>query len=687
MAFPNFSQSLATFSNALANREQRRELKRREEEAAAARRAASNARNNRGLVSTLGGIAGATAANYFLPGSGAVGMGLGYQLGSTLAGGANSIVKPYNSQELTGMPYTQPGAFETINQVAPMAMNAYGTYQQQELTRQQNDYTTNLNNLLKIAELQDLAPAATTKMINQLNESHASKYKLEGEKPTYMLDFSVLGSPEDAGSPYNYRSGLKQQENNLNSLVSTGDVQAVEAAYGALPDVVKRTLSKNLDQYKREAAAARVALEDKNLERQFRIEDQDRQNLGEFNKLLDEVKTREQFATFKEKFLPQMQESKQYNQLSPGSQEFLNARIALKTYQLDTTEKLESAKKLMDEAKGLASSGSLTEEDFMQLANNAGLDEANATNLWLITQAKGQADRDQLFISKVAQIDKDNTDLFGNSVAKTPAVLRGLLDSYIQLYEPSPDQVDKARASIETAIQALPQNPLSRINAEVDVDDKKITLQQAGPELPSGNSADGTGEIAYTMDQNLNGVQFAGQQNNGTTRPPAQRLGIRPLNEQENPQANSQAGQAQAKPGGQQNTENMTLTGAGPYRVDNFPFGYGELPANFQGTPGYVNPDEIVIEQIRREAGRDSESNLGNSSDNRRGVTEANLAAINKAHQGKTNRGSLPTSQGNGAITNVRGNGNYTEGVRKLLDELQPVIDEINRKLEAAGGR
>ena len=212
MAFPNFSQSLSNFSNALANRKQRREIKRQQEEAAAARRAASNARNNRGLVSTLGGIAGAAAANYFAPGSGAVGMGLGYQLGSTLAGGANSIVKPYNAQELTGMPYTQPSAFETINQVAPMAMNAYGTYQQQELTRQQNDYTTNLNNLLKIAELQDLAPAATTKMINQLNDSHTSKYKLEGDKPTYMLDFSVLGDPEGAGCRITIAQGLSNKE-------------------------------------------------------------------------------------------------------------------------------------------------------------------------------------------------------------------------------------------------------------------------------------------------------------------------------------------------------------------------------------------------------------------------------------------------------------------------------------------
>jgi len=304
----------------------------------------------------------------------------------------------------------------------------------------------------------------------------------------------------------------------------------------------------------------------------------------------------------------------------------------------------------------------LTEEDFMQLANNAGLDEANANNLWLITQAKGQADRDQLFISKVAQIDKDNTDLFGNSVAKTPAVLRGLLDSYIQLYEPSPDQVDKARASIETAIQALPQNPLSRINAEVDVDEQKITLQQAGPELPSGNSADGTGEIAYTMDQNLNGVQYAGPQINGPTRPPAQRLGIRSLDGQV-PQANSQAGQAEAKPGGQEN------------QITTAPVSVDDLTAA---------PPQDNIYNGPIEADADGELNVVLESGNRRGITEANLAAINQAFQGKSNRGSRLPSQGNGAITNVRGNGNYTEGVRQLLEELQPVID---RNLKAAGGR
>ena len=76
-------------------------------------------------MGTLGGAAAAVGVGA-MTGWNPAAMAMAYQGGSALGSGFNSIVKPYNSQEIAGMPYTQPSGWETFNQVAPAVGSAYG---------------------------------------------------------------------------------------------------------------------------------------------------------------------------------------------------------------------------------------------------------------------------------------------------------------------------------------------------------------------------------------------------------------------------------------------------------------------------------------------------------------------------------------------------------------------------------
>jgi len=657
------------FGNALANRKQRREIKRQQEEAAAARRAASNARSNRGLVGTLGGVAGAAVAG-MATGYNPATMAMGYQLGSTLGSGANSMVKPYNEQELTGMPYTQPSSFETINQVAPQVMGAYGAFQERELAKQQNDYTTNLNNLLKVAEARDMAPAATTSMIDQLNSSHRTKYELGDDNPSYMLDFQKLEqqATEAVGgnNPFDYSTQVAKVQNAITSFINGGDAESALAAYDNAPPSIKRKFAKDRAQIEREANAAKVAITRDNFRFEAAVDTaennelkRDRENLKPFQDMLGKVTTKDEYKKLAQSF-PALVASEDYERLSADAQLRFSIEVNLKKFELETAPRLEQAKKVLENAKSLVGTDKMSDEQFLVAAQNADMDEDLAQDLLSVLKSDNQNTNDKLFISKVAQIDKEKTDILGQSVAQSPEVLQGLLDSYIALYEPSNEAVERARNSINAAIEQLPQNPL-----------KRLSLQAAPEPAPKQKLEPPPDTQEYGFLSNLlkfdfsspSADQAAGQGN--TIEAPVSRPQGEPN------LRTSIGGRQRTQGGGQENQSNLENV----LRLDQetlAPIGGVGMNYNQVLRENGTLVNQYNLQQTLPDLTKDSAINQRLLERNRteQNTAEKNEAKLKKAAATRKGKEAPAAGSANGNLANVRGAGYTNNAFEGLVDRV-----------------
>lgn len=514
-SFPNYSQSLMNFGNALANRKQRRAIKRQQEEAAAARRAASNARSNRGLVGTLGGVAGAAVAG-MAGGYNPATMALGYQLGSTLGSGLSSMTKPYNQQELTGMPYTQPSSFETINQVAPQVMGAYGAFQERELAKQQNDYTTNLNNLLKVAEFQDMAPAATTGMINQLNASHRTKYDLGDESPSYMLDFNKMTTGVDSGA-MGYRAGIETAKTAIESAINRGAVDEVNQIFAALSDSQKRGLGTTLS-----TASANAQFEKDKLDTSRKRAKQlskstknteARNAFKLFDGQLEKITTPEEFEQAKGTY-NSIIKSELYGEMPEIYKNLFQQSFEQKEFELTQKPKLDFAREYFKELQG---QGDVSKDIFIAKAKETGLyDDQEAAALYDIYALENQSDRDDKFIEKMRGLKLTNTDILGNSVAENEAVLKAYAAYYAQLFNPTEEVYQQGLEAIDIAGAGLPQDALKRTNQKNQ--DSEVS-EVSEVELSSPQSSDNSlsGFIRNTLNYNIGNDDQAEAQQGTTT--------------------------------------------------------------------------------------------------------------------------------------------------------------------------
>ena len=419
---PNFSQSLAQYSQAVANRKTRREIKKQQEEAEAARKAASNARSNRGLISTLGGAAGAAAANYFLPGSGAAGMAMGYQLGSSLAGGVNSIVKPYNQQEIAGMPYTQPSGWETFNQVAPQVASAYGAYQQNQAKLQQDEYTNSINNILNLTKIGDLNPAATTEMIGKLNQQHTAKYELDSP-PGYMMDVSTLDSLGTGDKGWGAQKASFAAD--IEGGIKRGDVAAIEALKDSNLWQYHKGVSyqEAIRQAQTNKAALATKASDATLDRANQQAIMANRIMDSFDELPETYfRDEEGFASFKENFLGR-QDVAAMVQSDPTFVKRIQGAYNQKRFELYKPmyeEKMKTALTALREDKGVI----MNYESFRELAvTQLGHSEAVATMLYENAKAGGIGDRAEAFYEDVHKLKLTKIDLFGEETPRNADTL------------------------------------------------------------------------------------------------------------------------------------------------------------------------------------------------------------------------------------------------------------------------
>ena len=512
-SFPNYSQSLMNFGNALANRKQRRAIKRQQEEAAAARRAASNARSNRGLVGTLGGVAGAAVAG-MAGGYNPATMALGYQLGSTLGSGLSSMTKPYNQQELTGMPYTQPSSFETINQVAPQVMGAYGAFQERELAKQQNDYTTNLNNLLKVAEFQDMAPAATTGMINQLNASHRTKYDLGDESPSYMLDFNKMTTGVDSDA-MGYRAGIATANTAIKSAINRGAVDEVNQIYAALSDSQKRGLEKTLSSASADAQFEKDKL-DSSRKRAEQLSKSTKNTEARnafklFDGELKKVTTSEEFEQAKETY-NSIIKSELYGEMPEIFQTLFQQSFEAKEFELMQKPKLDFAREYFKELQGQRD---VSEDIFIAKAKKTGLyDDQEAAALYDIYALENQSDRNDKFIEKMRGLKLTNTDILGNSVAENEAVLKAYAAYYAQLFNPTEEVYQQGLEAIDIAGAGLPQDLLRTTQGNQDSEVSEVSEVESSSPQSSDNSIYAFGRNALNS---LIGNDDQAEEQQGTT--------------------------------------------------------------------------------------------------------------------------------------------------------------------------
>jgi hypothetical protein len=457
---PNFSNQLAQYSQAIANRKTRREIKKRQEEAEAARKAASNARSNNGLISTLGGAAGAAAANYFLPGSGAAGMAMGYQLGSSLAGGVNSIVKPYNSQEIAGMPYTQPSGWEQFNQVAPQVASAYGAYQQNQAKLQQDEYTNSINNILNLTKIGDLNPAATTEMIGKLNDQHTAKYELDS--PTgYMMNVSTLDSLGTGDKGWSVQKASFATD--IEGGIARGDVASIEALQDS--NLWQYHKGVSYDEAIRQAQTNKAALGTKASDAQLGRANQQAIMANRIMDSFDELpetyfRGEEGVASFKENFMAR-QDVKAMVQSDPTFVNRITGAYKQKRFELNKPmyeENMETALTALREDKGVT----MNYESFRELAvEQLGHSEEFATMLYENAIAGGKGDRAEAFYDDVNKLKLFKIDLFGEETPRDPTAIEREIRYMGKIQGIPKNHIDFAVSQMQeaTRTQEVPAGP------------------------------------------------------------------------------------------------------------------------------------------------------------------------------------------------------------------------------------
>jgi hypothetical protein len=434
---PNFSQSLAQYSQAVANRKTRREIKKQQEEAAAAARSAQNARSNRGFMGTLGGAAAAVGVGATTGWNPAT-MAMAYQAGSALGSGVNSIVKPYNQQEVRGMPYTQASGWETFNQVAPAVGSAYGAYQTAQQQQQQSDYNNQLNNLLKMHQIMDMNPAATTGMINQLNSDHTKKYELDGKQP-YMFDMGATSGV--SADQFNYKQTMSNMSAAENDAITNGNLEWFEQNkdheyfnragkdFETSLKYAAQNNKANLAEAERKTDAANRAEEKHNMAVTEYTQSQADRMIEPFVESIKLANNEKEVLRLSENLDEEFSNNKNWTQ---NQKALLSNQLSAKYHDVVVKPKQETyGKELEKMVKNINSQTSPTVKDeFIKIGKLAGLSNDEIEGIWVAGHNEAGAARDESFLTKIKNLDLWNVDIMGKEIRRDPEVVRQQI-SYI----------------------------------------------------------------------------------------------------------------------------------------------------------------------------------------------------------------------------------------------------------------
>jgi HEPN domain-containing protein len=388
-------------------------------------------------MGTLGGAAAAI-------GVGATGgwnpatMAMAYQAGSALGSGVNSIVKPYNQQEVRGMPYTQASGWETFNQVAPAVGSAYGAYQTAQQQQQQSDYNNQLNNLLKMHQIMDMNPAATTGMINQLNSDHTKKYELDGKQP-YMFDMGATSGVST--DQFNYKQTMSNMSAAENDAITNGNLEWFEQNkdheyfnragkdFETSLKYATQNNKANLAEAERKADTANRAAEKHDMAVTEYTQSQADRMIEPFAESIKSANNEEDLLRLSKNLDEEFSKNENWTQ---NQKALLSNQLSAKYHDVVVKPKQETyGKELEKMVKNINSQTSPTVKDeFIKIGKLAGLSNDEIEGIWVAGHNEAGAARDESFLTKIKNLDLWNVDIMGKEIRRDPEVVRQQI-SYI----------------------------------------------------------------------------------------------------------------------------------------------------------------------------------------------------------------------------------------------------------------